>query len=202
MDDSQVLLIVGLLLLIVGLRGAALKVFGAEMGAHTGRTRLVAVALGLGLLAAWMWLPLPGSRHAAEAAKVDTYQQRVLATCADIRNQQTGGADVLRPDGVDRDAFVSLVDRQLAFQRVAWSRLWDVDAPEELVDEREAARRDVGATLKAIKRLRNLVAGQPQDVLSQSLINDIADQSGALDNAAMATASLSDLAGESCVLTS
>jgi hypothetical protein len=69
MADSQILLIVGLLLVVVGLVGVAAKLFGAELGVVTGRSRVVATVLGLALLLAWMWAPLPGTSAVRATAR-------------------------------------------------------------------------------------------------------------------------------------
>lgn len=206
MGDSQILLIVGLLLLIVGLLGVALKLFGAEIGALTGPGRLVAVVLGLTLLACWMWLPLPGSRQAAEDAAVERYQRRVLATCADIAEQTQGGFELFGASGVsltiDRDGFAARVGRQISFQKVAWSRLWKVDVPDALVDEQQATRNDVRTFLEDVRVMQKATKARPEEQLELTTVQQLVDESGMSTSGAALSASLADLAGESCDLTS
>lgn len=206
MADSQILLIVGLLLLIVGLLGVALKLFGAEIGALTGTGRIIAVVLGLALLACWMWLPLPGSRQAAEDAAVERYQKRVLGTCADIAEQTEGGFELITPGPggltFDVDGMVARIGRQMEYSDVAWTRLWRVEAPGTLEDERDIARADVQGLQEKARALQAAMKARPEEALGLKDLQQMSDESGYTTAAAVLSASLADLAGESCDLTS
>jgi hypothetical protein len=200
MADSQVLLVVGLLLVVVGVVGVAAKFFGAELGVITGRSRIVATLLGLVLLAAWMWLPLPGTRDAAEKAAVQEYRARVVATCADIGSQNFGGGLIFDGRSWDRAGLALLMKQQLSFQRVAWDRLWKNDVPKPLREEQAVARRDVDEFLSDATRWQKSIQRYKKERLSDSRYKALAEKSGVLESASEATASLTDLAGQSCQL--
>ncbi len=200
MADSQVLLVVGLLLVIVGLVGVAAKFFGAELGVVTGRSRVVATLLGLVVLAAWMWAPLPGTRDAAEKAAVGGYQARVVATCADISTQSYGEGLIFDGRSWDRDGLALVMRQQLAFQRVAWARLWQNEVPASLRERQVVARRHVDEFLEDASAWQKSIQKHKKKRLSHSRYKALMNEAEVLDSASEATASLTDLAGRSCQL--
>jgi hypothetical protein len=196
--DSQVLLVVGLLLVVVGLVGVAAKFFGAELGVVTGRSRVVATLLGLAVLAAWMWAPLPGTRDAAGKAGVQDYQARVLATCADIRGQTYGEGLIFDGRTWDRDGLAQLLKEQITFHQVAWSRLWQNDVPKPLREKQAVAQAHVDEFLVDARTWQKSVQKYKRERISNSRYKALATQAGVLDSASQATASITDLAGQSC----
>ena len=77
----------------------------------------------------------------------------MLATCTDIRERPNSNAGF---DGssYDRAAFLEELDRDLAFSRVSWSRLWEVDPPEHLREEQTRAEQDMTRVHRVVDRVR------------------------------------------------
>jgi hypothetical protein len=124
----------------------------------------------------------------------------VGAAPRDIRSQSYGEAVIFNGQTWDRDGLALLLSQQLAFQKVAWARLWQDDVPKPLRDKQAVARRDVDEFLTDADRWQKSVQKYKKERISNARYKALATKAGALGSASEATASISDLAGQSCQL--
>ena len=81
---------------------------------------------------------------------------------------------------------------------MAWNRLWRNEVPKSLREKQAVAQGDVDEFLVDPRAWQKSVQKYTRERISNSRYKSLATEAGVLSSASQATASITDLAGQSC----